>query len=186
MINVYIANLGKYNEGELVGSWLKLPAADEQINYCFVKAKLGKYIDGEYVHGLEEGYSFYEEYAMHDYETSYDFLKISEYDNLNELNKLASELESLSHEELELFEAVQEYETMDINTFLEKKDDFILYDNINDEEDLGYYYIEEAGIYDLEKLGNLANYIDYEKFGRDITFDGKGCFTKYGWLEYIA
>lgn len=31
MINVYITNLGKYNEGCLVGKWLKLPATDEEI-----------------------------------------------------------------------------------------------------------------------------------------------------------
>ena len=31
MINVYITNLGKYNEGYLIGKWLKLPATDEEV-----------------------------------------------------------------------------------------------------------------------------------------------------------
>lgn len=29
MISVYITNLGKYNEGYLIGKWLKLPATDD-------------------------------------------------------------------------------------------------------------------------------------------------------------
>ena len=39
---------------------------------------------------------------------------------------------------------------------------------INDESDLGYYYAHEAGIYSENDLGPLANYIDYERYGRDI------------------
>ena len=31
MIKVYLANLGKYNEGELVGEWLELPCTEEEI-----------------------------------------------------------------------------------------------------------------------------------------------------------
>ena len=28
MLKIYIANLGKYNEGELVGKWVELPCED--------------------------------------------------------------------------------------------------------------------------------------------------------------
>ncbi len=42
---------------------------------------------------------------------------------------------------------------------------------INDESDLGYYYAHEAGIYSEKDLGPLANYIDYERYGRDIAMD---------------
>ena len=31
MIKVYLANLGKYNEGELVGEWLELPCTEEEM-----------------------------------------------------------------------------------------------------------------------------------------------------------
>ena len=30
MLNVWIGNLGKYNEGELVGEWLKLPVSKKE------------------------------------------------------------------------------------------------------------------------------------------------------------
>ena len=31
MLNVWIGNLGKYNEGELVGEWLSLPVTDKEL-----------------------------------------------------------------------------------------------------------------------------------------------------------
>ncbi|HEU6913197.1 TPA: antirestriction protein ArdA [Streptococcus pneumoniae] len=49
-MQVYIANLGKYNEGELVGAWFTFP-----IDFEEVKEKIG--LNDEY-----------EEYAIHDYE----------------------------------------------------------------------------------------------------------------------
>lgn len=66
-MQVYIANLGKYNEGELVGAWFKLPVDFEE-----VKEKIG--LNDEY-----------EEYAIHDYELPFD---IDEYTSLAELNHL--------------------------------------------------------------------------------------------------
>ena len=51
-MQVYIANLGKYNEGELVGAWFTFP-----IDFEEVKEKIG--LNDEY-----------EEYAIHDYELS--------------------------------------------------------------------------------------------------------------------
>ena len=39
-IRVYVANLGKYNEGEIVGAWLNLPTAQYEIKE-FLKTKVG-------------------------------------------------------------------------------------------------------------------------------------------------
>ena len=49
-MQVYIANLGKYNEGELVGAWFTFP-----IDFEEVKEKIG--LNDEY-----------EEYSIHDHE----------------------------------------------------------------------------------------------------------------------
>lgn len=35
MLRVFLTNLGKYNEGELVGEWLELPAAEEEVQAAF-------------------------------------------------------------------------------------------------------------------------------------------------------
>ena len=55
--------------------------------------------------------------------------------------------------------------------------------DVTDEEDLGRYYIEEAGIYDTKAMGNLANYIDFERFGRDVAMDEGGRFTDDGYIR---
>ena len=60
MIDVWIGNLGKYNEGELVGGWLKLPKTNEEIDK-FLK---------EVVMLNEE----YEEYMINDYATDLPLL----------------------------------------------------------------------------------------------------------------
>ena len=31
ILKVYVANLGKYNEGELVGDWISLPVENEEL-----------------------------------------------------------------------------------------------------------------------------------------------------------
>ncbi len=65
---VYIANLGKYNEGYLVGAWFTFPIDEED-----VKEKIG----------LNEQY---EEYAIHD--TDNFPIAIGEYVSIEELNLL--------------------------------------------------------------------------------------------------
>ncbi|MCI6825117.1 MAG: antirestriction protein ArdA [Ruminococcus bromii] len=31
ILSIYLTNLGKYNEGYLIGEWLNLPATDDEI-----------------------------------------------------------------------------------------------------------------------------------------------------------
>ena len=52
-----------------------------------------------------------------------------------------------------------------------------------DDEDLGYYYIEDASNYDTKNMGTLANYIDHERFGRDVRMDEGGRFTDDGYVR---
>ena len=37
MMNIYLTNLGKYNEGELVGEWVQLPISNEELQKVFEK-----------------------------------------------------------------------------------------------------------------------------------------------------
>ena len=66
---------------------------------------------------------------------------------------------------------------------LDNLDEYNLYPDIDDDYDLGYYWVNESGCYDLEEMGNLANYIDYDALGRDIRFESDGGHTSYGWIE---
>ena len=74
-MQVYIANLGKYNEGELVGDWFSFPL-DEEV----IAERIG--LNAEY-----------EEYAIHD--TDNFPMEISEYISISELNRIYEQLEEL-------------------------------------------------------------------------------------------
>ena len=54
---------------------------------------------------------------------------------------------------------------------------------VHNDYDLGYYWIEESGCYDTSNLGALANYIDYESFGRDIRYEEGGMFEDNGYVR---
>ena len=188
MLNIYIANLGKYNEGEMVGDWLELPASEEEIQEFMVKVGLGYYdFKGDYIQGVEKDGVIYEEYAIHDIECDFTSLynEIGEYTSLELLNELAKKLEELDSDELEKLEAIIEYDGMGgiegLDSLIDELDNYILYADIESDYDLGYYWIEESGCYDIPSF--LQNYIDYESFGRDIRLNGSGSFTKYGWIE---
>ncbi len=91
---VYIANLGKYNEGYLVGAWFTFPIDEED-----VKEKIG----------LNEQY---EEYAIHD--TDNFPIAIGEYVSIEELNEMYEMIEELPDYIVEcLDEFISHYGTLE-------------------------------------------------------------------------
>lgn len=79
----FITNLGKYNEGELIGEWVKFPTTAEEIKAALDSIGIGQMDDFGYA---------YEEWFITDYDCYVDGLydKLGEYVNLDELNYLAS------------------------------------------------------------------------------------------------
>ena len=168
MINLYIANLGKYNEGQLVGAWVALPVAkDELARILREEVKINE---------------MYEEWAVHDYECDIDGVEISEWANIWELNELAERLGKTDEYNRKIIESCLEVFGGDVFDYVDNTDEFILLEGVETDYDLGYYYVEEAGIYDLKSLGSLSNYIDYERFGRDLAYDFDGGFCRHGFL----
>ena len=152
-MRIYLTNLGKYNEGELVGQWLDLPATDEDIE----KIKKAILIDGEE----------YEEMFITDYEDSP--IKIHEYDSLDYLNEVAEAYENLSDTEKKVLSHYMNYHGYEFKEAKEKLDegDYLIYENIKDEEALGYELAEN-----MEIPKHLENYINYEAIGNDATCSG--------------
>lgn len=151
MIKIAITNLGKYNEGSLIFKWLELPCTDEELAEALEEI------------GINERY---EEYFISDYESDFDGLKIDEYDNLQELNTLAERAEAV---DAELLAAILEAETSDLSAALEiaESGDVQFYESMTLEE-LAEEFVEE-GLFSTE---TLLRYIDFEKLGRDLSFDG--------------
>lgn len=96
-MKIFLTNLGKYNEGELVGKWLDLPIYDIE--------------DALLEIGVAEN-TMYEEYFISDYSSDID-IKISSYESLTKLNKMAELLEDKDADDL-YYEILQEYELDDI------------------------------------------------------------------------
>ena len=169
-ISIYITNLGKYNEGYLMGEWVKLPVPADKLDE--VLERIG--INGEY-----------EEYFITDYEASFANLNLSEYTSVEALNGFAARLEELAEWEYEKLAAVLEYESVssitDIMDIIEYLDDFVVLPDIEDDEGLGRYYAEECCT--IEAIpAHLRSYFDYESYGRDIRLESVGCYTSYGYV----
>ena len=175
----FITNLGKYNEGELVGEWVRFPTTAEEMKKVFDRIGIGQ---------KDDFGNPYEEWFITDYDCYVDSLydKLGEYESLDELNYLASKLDEMSQSEYEQFQAAMEVgdhsgSVQEIINLTENLDCYDVYPDIHDHDDLGRYYVEELDAMQVPE--HLKNYIDYEAYGRDIALDESGQFTEYGYVR---
>lgn len=170
LFEAYITNLGRYNEGELVGETLKFPTSPQEVQALL--KRIG-------VDGIR-----YEEFFITSFDGDvlglYDYL--GEYENLDELNHLACLLSELDQGELEKFEAVlhtgaHTSSVADIINLTQNLDCFEFYPEIENEEDLGRYWAE-----DLPIPEELKDYFDYEAYGRDISINEGGHMAPGGYV----
>ena len=175
----FITNLGKYNEGALVGEWVKFPTTAEELKKVFERIGIG---------AKDDFGQNYEEWFITDYDCYVDGLYdlLGEYANLDELNYLASKLDDMSQDEYERFQAAMEIgdhtgSIQELINLTENLDCYDVYPDIHDHDDLGRYYIEELDAMQVPE--HLRNYIDYEAYGRDIALEESGQFTDLGYVR---
>ena len=175
----FITNLGKYNEGELVGEWVKFPTTAEELKKVFDRIGIGQ---------KDDFGQPYEEWFITDYDCYVGALydKLGEYENLDELNYLAAKLEEMGQGEYAQFQAAMEVgdhsgSLQEIINLTDNLDCYDLYPSIQDYDDLGRYYIEELDAMQVPE--HLRNYIDYEAYGRDVAMDESGDFTDLGYVR---
>ena len=141
MLKIFLTNLGKYNEGLLVGRWVELPCYD-------LEAEL---------EAIGVGAVPYEEYFITDYESDFG-IEVGEYDNIDELNELAEELEALDECEQEAVKAYIELESNDVREAMNavNKGRCAFYSNT-----------------DLDTLPDISlRYFDWEAYKRDMELNG--------------
>ena len=162
MFEVYIMNLGKYNEGNLIGQWLTLPAELEEIQETLNNIEINE---------------LYEEFFIADSESQLKNFIISEYSNLDKLNQIAKNLKDFTEDELKVVDALLEGDYINENDLIEGYDiynhSFVELGNnfFNNDLNLGYAVIEEYYNNDLSLINNIEYYFDYESFARDLYFD---------------
>ena len=173
LFEAYITNLGKYNEGRLVGETLKFPATTEEVQALL--KRIG-------VDGVR-----YEEIFI----TSFDgdvlglYDHLGEYESIDELNHLAHVLSDLDQSDIEKFEAVidsGEYtgSVHDLINLAQNLDCYDFYPGIDSEEALGRVYIEEMEMLDVPD--NVLPYFDFEAYGRDVRINEDGHFAPGGYV----
>jgi len=174
-----VTNLGKYNEGELVGEWVKFPTTAEEMKKVFDRIGIGQ---------KDDFGNPYEEWFITDYDCYVSNLydKLGEYESLDELNYLASKLDEMSRGEYEQFQAAMEIgdhsgSVQEIINLTENLDCYDVYPDIHDYDDLGRYYIDELDAMQVPE--HLRNYIDYEAYGRDVAMEEGGDFTDLGYVR---
>lgn len=164
ILNLYVANLGKYNEGELKGGWIVLPKTEEEINE-FLKDEVG--INDQY-----------EEWAIHDYETDFG-IKVGEYDNIFELNEIAEKINEMSfYEQEKILAAIEVWGDKALEFDL---DDIYLYEGVETIEELGRYFIDS-----FQEDSILTRHFDFKSYGREIDDSVDGGFCSAGYVEYVG
>lgn len=150
MLKGFITNLGKYNEGYLIGEWIEFPIDDEELEKVFERI------------GINEEY---EEYFFTDWECDFD-TGFGEYVSVESVNELAEQLENA---DADIIQAYIEATGYSLAEALDKVDcdDVMFYHNMS-LEDVAEQIIEEH--YDLPEFA--LRYFDYEAFARDLSFDG--------------
>ena len=164
MLKGFITNLGKYNEGYLIGEWLTFPVSEDVLEEVLERI------------GINEEY---EEYFFTDWENDYDInFDFGEYENIDHINEVIEAVENLDFSELELLKAVCECEGSYVIDHLEEfnPDSYIWYQGMT-LEDVAYDIVE--GSYYSKENKFLLNYFDYEAFARDLSFEGYQ-ESKYG------
>ena len=158
-ISVWVGNLGKYNEGELVGEWFSMPCADFDEEWEELMEAIG--IDGKR----------YEEVFCADWECDIPGLKYSEYPDYVALDTIAQEWDSMHDWERDAIGVRMELCGEDFDEALRNMDDVCIHYGCANMADVAERYVDECGL--LESMPReLRWYFDYEAYGRDMAIDG--------------
>lgn len=180
-IRIYVANLGKYNEGELVGGWIKLPVSDSQL--------------ASFLQNTVRLTGKYEECVIHDYEET--ICSIREYTDISDLNMLACQMQKMNLEQLN---KVQGYcisqgctRPMEVLNICLQADEMPYYfynfkgiencGNMEKEELYGYTKAELDGTCTHLREKNLEGYFDFYAYGSDDCLNGAVTLMEDGYAD---
>lgn len=182
MLNLYLTDLQSYNEGDLVGKWIKLPLTSFELSQALSEVLT----EGEVISGSDN----HEEYFITDWDwNNYEFYDIDEYENIYKLNEELQTLQYKSDYELKAIAfLVTEGIAVDIEDAITKADDVYIHEN-KDMTDIAYDLMQDC--YQADKLPSIiANNIDYESIAQELEYDGiyyevgTDIFEYIGWGSY--
>lgn len=173
IISGYITNLGKYNDGFLIGEWIDFPISKEDLAAALERIGISSEPD-------EYG-RYYEEYFFTDWETSISGLAadFGEYPNISRINEIAEKIEEYG----DLAEAVIEAFGVDDLMDNDPKD-YIIW-SAEDDYDLGKAIMEITGM--LESIPDeLRSYFNFAAYGENYSMGSNGGWCSAGYIHYIG
>ena len=178
---VWIGNLGKYNEGALAGEWVRFPTTRDELDAVMKRIGIGS-CD---VFGQP-----YEEWFIGDYDCYVKGMSgyLGEYESLDELNYLASRIDRMYDDEFDAFLAAIELgdnisDAKDLINLTYSIEDYEFEPDVRSDAELGSYALDEWSPELLKDMGDMAQYFNFEKYGRDIRINEGGIFTEYGYVS---
>ena len=172
-LNATIANLRLFNSGVYKDVTISFPTTTEKIHSALRKIAID---------GREN-----KEILITQYETDVKGLAahLGEYEDIDELNYLASRLAGFSPYEMAVFSAAVQHgeysnSMQDLINLSYNLDCFTLYPDIMDAETYGRTLLED--IEELEIPEEVKPYIDYEAYGEDRRINEGGDFTALGYV----
>jgi len=164
---IYVACLAAYNNSYLHGMWL-----DADRDYEEVQEDINWMLSWSPVRDIEEC----EEWAIHDYE-NFEGIELSEYEDIETVCRLANAIS----EHGKAFALFYDAECLDdIDEAIDKFQD-AYYGEYKSEEDFAYELVEQCGW--LDNKNPLHNYIDYERYARDLELSGDFYYIQCGFEE---
>lgn len=149
MLKGFITNLGKYNEGYLIGEWITFPIDEDDLQEVLDRIGIN---------------AQYEEFFFTDWDCDIA-TGLGEYESIAAVNELA---EALEEQDEELIAAIIEATGYALDEAIRIADDCVFYKHMS-LTDVAYDIVEEC----YPELGEFAlRYFDYEAFARDLSFDG--------------
>lgn len=176
-IRIFVANLGAYNAGRLIGEWIDLPMDEETL-----QDRIGDILN----HRDESDELYGEEVAIHDYEAPFT---IGEYDSVLGVNETAERIAALSEDDAAVIEAVLgNFHDADEGLAKLESGEYTIYSGCDDMSDVAYEVAESSGditTLDASKINGVgyAAYIDWECVGRDMEINGTFVSYDGGYVE---
>ena len=162
-ISIYLTNLGKYNEGELIGAWVQLPVSDDELNDVLDRIGISEQPN-------EKG-NYYEEYFITDYDSDLE-IQIDEYESISTLNDIAEMVKDFGEDERIAFKAFKD-EGYDLEYAVTcvQDCDYRIYSDCDDMEDVAREYVEETCL--LSGVPEeVTEFFDFEAYGRYLEMEG--------------
>lgn len=176
-VKAWIGNLGKYNEGELVGEWVEFPIDEDEWEEALERIGIGQQVDPD-----DPRYGVYEEWFAADYDSELPLYEnFGEYPNYEDLNELAEEVEGIDDDDV--FGAILDNETSiraAIATY--KGGDWRDYPGCDDMSDVAMRICNDDLAF-TEAAEFMQRHFDFEAYGEEL--DSCGTFLPYngGYVE---